>query len=85
MLSKQESRTIMCNQCFNDNKIETFTTFTVDYKGCVIVVRNVPCFECQTCGEITFSDEVSEKLEKILDSAKAILQDVSVIDFQKVA
>lgn len=75
----------MCNACFEDGKINTFTTFTVEYKGCIIVIRNVPCLECQICGEITFTDDVSAQLEKIVNSAKTELQDVSVIDYSKVA
>ncbi len=74
----------MCNACFEDNKIKTFTTFTVEYNGCTIVVRNVPCLECQFCGEITFTDNVSAQLERIVDSAKTGLQDISVIDYSKV-
>lgn len=75
----------MCNACFGDDKIKTTTTFTVEYKGCIIVIRNVPCLECQKCGEITFTDEVAEQLEKIVAAAKTVLQDVSVIDYSKVA
>ena len=75
----------MCNACFREDKIKTSTTFTVEYKGCIIVVRNVPCLECPICGETTFADEVSERLEKIVNSAKAVLQDISVIDYLKVA
>lgn len=75
----------MCNACYKDNKIKSFTTFTVEYKGCIIVVRNVPCLECQICGEITFIDEVSAQLENIVNSAKTVLQDVSIIDYSKVA
>lgn len=75
----------MCNACFNDGRIETTTTFTVEYKNCVIVIRNVPCFECQICGEVIFSDEVSAHLEELVSSAKQLLQDVSVIDYSKVA
>lgn len=75
----------MCNSCFKDDKIKTHTTFTVEYKGCIIVIRNVPCLECQICGEITFTDEVSAQLEKIVNSAKTVLQDISVIDYSKVA
>lgn len=75
----------MCNACFDDNKIHTKTTFTVEYDNCVIVVRNVPCLECQVCGEVTFADEVSDRLEKIVNAAKAIMQDVSVIDFNRAA
>lgn len=80
----------MCKACFNDDKIQTSTTFTVEYNGCIIVVRNVPCLECPICGETTFSDDVSAKLEKIVNSVKSVLretvlQDVSVIDYSKVA
>lgn len=75
----------MCNACFNDNKIVTTTTFTVEYKKSIIIIRNVPCFECTICGETTFSDEVSTKLEILVESAKKILQDISIIDYEKVA
>ncbi len=75
----------MCNACFGDDKIKTTTTFTVEYKGCIIVIRNVPCLECQKCGEITFTDDVADQLEKIVAAAKTVLQDVSVIDYSKVA
>ena len=75
----------MCNVCFSDDKIETKTTFTVEYNDCIIVIKNVPCLECQICGEIFFSDEVSEKLERLTDAAKKIMQDISVIDYSKVA
>ena len=44
----------MCNACFSDDKIETKTTFTVEYNDCIIVIKNVPCLECQRCGEIFF-------------------------------
>ena len=56
----------MCNMCFKIDKISTTTTFTVQYKDCIIVVKNVPCLECSVCGEILFSNDVSEKLEKII-------------------
>ena len=75
----------MCNACFSDDKIKTTTTFTVEYKNCIIIVRNVPCMECQICGEITFTDEVSAKLESIVDSVKPVLQEVSIIDYSKAA
>ena len=41
----------MCFYCKGDMKPST-TTHVVDYDGCVIVIKNVPCEECQQCGEI---------------------------------
>ncbi len=74
----------MCNACFEDKKIKTFTTFTVEYEGCIVVICNVPCLECQICGENTFADEISAQLERIVDSVKTVLPDISVIDYSKV-
>lgn len=75
----------MCNMCFSEQKISTTTTFTVEYKGCIIVVKNVPCLECPVCGEIIFKDAVSAKLEDLVSAVKKIVQDISVIDFARAA
>jgi hypothetical protein len=41
--------------------------------------------ECQMCGEVMFSDEVSAKLETIVEAAKKVVQEISVIDYNKAA
>ncbi len=75
----------MCNACFDENKLQTTTTFSVDCNGCIIVIKNVPCLECKECGEITFTEEVSARLEKLVNMAKSLTQELSVIDYSKVA
>ena len=75
----------MCNVCFSDDKIKTKTTFTVEYNNCIIVIKNVPCLECLKCGEITFTDEVSEKIENLVNAAKRIIHVISVIYYSKAA
>lgn len=61
------------------------TTHVVNYKGSVIVIKNVPCEECEQCGEIFYADEVMERLEKKVKEAKKLLQEISVIDYTKAA
>ena len=75
----------MCNTCFSENKTKTLTTFTVEFNGCIIVIKNVPCLECPICGETTFTDDVADRLEKLVEAAKRIMNDISVIDYQKAA
>lgn len=74
----------MC-MCGNKHLISTITNHVVNYRDCVIVIRNVPCEECTCCGEKYYSDEVAEKLEKLVLAAKGLMQEVSVIDYSKVA
>ena len=76
---------MMCPACFKKEKIKTLTTFTVEIENGLIVVRHVPCLECPMCGDTTFTDDVAERLERIVNAAKTVLQEISVIDYEKVA
>ena len=75
----------MCMLCKCDTVKQSTTTHVVNYKGSVIVIKNVPCEECEQCGEILYTDEVAESLEEIVNTAKKLLQEVSVLDYSKVA
>lgn len=75
----------MCMYCKCSETIAAVTTHVVNYRGCLIVIKNVPCLECAQCGETYFSDEVASRLEKIVSKAKNFLQEISVIDYQKAA
>ncbi len=74
----------MCFYCKGTMKPST-TTHVVNYNGSLIIIKNVPCEECDQCGEVEYSDEVMRRLETIVNSAKKLLQDFSIIDYAKVA
>jgi len=57
----------------------------VNYKGCVIIIKNVPCEECVQCGEKFYTDEVARQLEKLVAAAKQLMQEISVIDYNRAA
>lgn len=71
----------MCLYCKDKTMIPSVTTHVVTFDNCVIVVRNVPCEECEQCGEKYFSDEVMEQLEEIVSKAKELPSEVFVTDF----
>ncbi len=62
-----------------------FTTSVTDLETCLIIVRNVPCYKCAECSEIIYTGDVLEKLEAIIANAKTLMQEISVIDYSKVA
>ena len=45
---------------------EERSTFTADMGGCIVVIKNVPSFVCDQCGEISYNGEVAERLEQIV-------------------
>jgi len=71
--------------CKCDKVRETTTAHVVNYKGCVIIIKNVPCEECVQCGEKFYTDEVARQLEKLVAAAKQLMQEISVIDYNKAA
>lgn len=64
---------------------QSFTTHVVSWKGNLIIVKNVPCEECEQCGEKYFSDEVAVRLEAIVNATKANMQELVILDYSKVA
>ena len=75
----------MCMFCKCNEMKESTTTHVVNYNNCVIVIKNVPCNECIQCGEVYYSDNVARRLEQIVNKAKEIMQEISVIDYQMAA
>lgn len=64
--------------------IETTTKFIVDLGRCVVIVKNVPARVCQQCGESSFSDEVAQQLEKIVEAVKAsMMSEVAIIEYSR--
>ena len=71
--------------CKNSSFKKSITTHVVNYKDCIIVIKNVPCLECDQCGEKYYTDDVAEKLEEIIETAKKMMQEIAVIDYQQAA
>lgn len=75
----------MCMYCKCDEWIDSFTTHVVNYKNCLVIIKNVPCVECFQCGEKYYNDEVAQRLDKIISEAKKIAKEISVIDYRQAA
>ena len=71
----------MCFYCKCKTTKPSVTTHVVTFDDCIIILKNVPCEECEECGEKYFSDEVMIRLEKIVESARAIASEVFVTDY----
>lgn len=71
-----------CFFCGGELK-ESCTSHIVEYEGCVIVIRNVPCEECLQCGETFYSNSVATKLEEIVSELKKIVSAVAVVEYEK--
>ena len=74
----------MCMICKNKTYIESTTTHVVDHCNSLIIIRNVPCMECEQCGEKFYTVAVAEKLEKIIERVKSLMPEISIVDYKSV-
>ncbi len=73
-----------CPLCGGEKQLGT-TTFAVDLKFGVVVVREVPAFVCSKCGDAWIDDPVAAKLETIVADARRKHALVEVTQWQQVA
>jgi YgiT-type zinc finger domain-containing protein len=63
-----------------------YSTFTVDIGDCIIVVKKVPSRICGQCGEVSYSDEVSRRLEQIVNTIRqTIVTEIAVVNYTEKA
>ncbi|MGN0194178.1 MAG: YgiT-type zinc finger protein [Pseudoramibacter sp.] len=75
---------MLCTRC-GGNATKTTTTDVTDLGYCLVIIRNVPCYQCDDCDEIIYTGDVVKKIEKIINSAKKLMQEISVVDYKKIA
>jgi YgiT-type zinc finger domain-containing protein len=61
------------------------TTDVTDLGSCLIIIRNVPCYKCTECNEVIYTADVVKRLEAIVDKTKELMQEISIVDYSKVA
>ena len=73
-----------CMNCGKDAYKST-TTEAIELNFGVLVIRNIPCYKCEECDEIYYTGDVAEKIERIKEMVKQLMQEITVIDYEKVA
>ena len=62
-----------------------FTTSVTDLGKSLIIVRNVPCYKCSECNEVIYTGDVVQRLERIIETAQKLMQEVSIMDYTQAA
>ena len=65
---------------------EKNTTFMVELDNCIIIIKNVPSLVCEQCGEVSYSNEVTKQLEKLVNAVRNSITEITIINYsEKVA
>jgi YgiT-type zinc finger domain-containing protein len=73
-----------CPLCGGERQPGT-TTFAVDLKSGVVVVRDVPASVCSLCGDPWIDDAVAARLEAIVAEARENQTEIEVRQWRQVA
>ena len=82
--NKKGEIVMLCMEC-GAKAEKGYTTDVTDLGNCLVIVRNVPCYKCVECNEIIYTGDVLKRLEEIVDNAKKVMQEISIVDYSKVA
>ncbi|HBG55404.1 MAG TPA: hypothetical protein DEB16_07090 [Ruminococcaceae bacterium] len=70
-----------CFFCKGD-MAESRTNYFVTLKsGSMLIVKNVPCYKCTQCGEISYSGTVAARLERIVDAMESAMTEIAVVNY----
>ena len=57
--------------------------YVVDLNNTIIIIKSVPAKVCTECGEQYFDDETSKNIEKIVNKAKQLAIEVTIVNYKK--
>lgn len=78
--NEKGGKQMTCFFCKGD-MMDSTTTFMVQLENCIVIVKNAPCHKCSQCEEESFSIEVTERLEQIVDKCKEALTEVAIVSY----
>lgn len=73
-----------CLKCDSET-YETVITDIIDLKTGILVVENVPCHKCKSCGNEFYIADVAVNINRFKENVKSIYQDLTIIDYSKAA
>ena len=71
---------MICYACDTELKHGTNTYF-IELEKCMLIIKNVPCYKCEHCGEVFYSDEVTERLNEIITQVRNFVTEIAVLEY----
>lgn len=73
-----------CIECGNQAQ-KALKKYIADLENCVLIIKDVPSYVCPHCGEVYYDNDVALKIEEIVTRFKDFIQEVAIIEYNKVA
>ena len=78
-----EEENMICFMCKGTVQ-DGVSNFTADVGKCIVIVKNVPSRVCSQCGEVSYSDQVAQRLEQIVHSLTGTVStEIAVVSYSE--
>lgn len=74
-----------CLICKSGTMRETTGTYFAQLKKCYVIIENVPCRNCEQCGEVVYSSSVMERIDEILGRLEKVASKIFIMDYATAA
>lgn len=73
-----------CIECGNETD-KKYMKYIAELENCVLIIKNVPTYVCPVCGEKYYDNDVAQKIEKIVNQFKGLIEEVAILEYDKIA
>ena len=74
-----------CVICKNGNSHKGKTTVTLERKGTIVIIKDVPAMICENCGEYYLDTKITQEVLKRDEQSAEKGSEIEVINMKKVA
>ena len=61
------------------------STFMVENNNAIIIIKNVPSQVYKQCGEVSYSLEITLKLEEISEKLEPLVTEIAIFEYKKIS
>ncbi|MCR5236309.1 MAG: type II toxin-antitoxin system MqsA family antitoxin [Lachnospiraceae bacterium] len=74
-----------CQVCNEGNLVEGKKSYFIELENCYVIIKKVPCYICDHCGEAVFSQEVLDRIDLILKKIDNMSRKILITDYANAA
>lgn len=74
-----------CLICKSGTMKESTTAYFAQLKNCYVIIENVPCLQCDQCGEIFYRASVLERIDDIINALEKVSSKIFIVDYKAAA
>ncbi len=60
---------------------DKLTTFMIDLGNCIVIVKNVPSQVCKQCGDVSYSNGVAARIEKLVNEVRNAYTEIVITNY----